>query len=188
MQFDTLNDYLGTCGSSEDLALLPVPLVAEHLGVTPAAVTARMGRGALEEIRIGKSRFVSRRSLLAERDLREQRADRVEPFLLDLASRGERKIYYEPVMKLVGLSWRVPADRTEIGRILAVVSRRSLEKSGAMISVLVHKKTAGTTLPSGAFFELAENLGFDWEDDYDFVEEQTDRVIAHASRIVQPAG
>ncbi|MGB3796505.1 MAG: hypothetical protein WA957_09415 [Alteraurantiacibacter sp.] len=177
MHFETLIDYLTASSIDGDLAILPVPVVADHLNITPAAVSGRMRRGALEEIRIGKNRYVSQRSLIAERDLLQQRADTVERALEDLIGRGERHTFYEPIMEMVGLSWRVPADRTEIGRILAVVSRRSRDRNGTMLSVVVHGKTAGQTMPSDSFFDLARQFEFEWKDDRKFVEKQTDRVL-----------
>ena len=101
----------------------------------------------------------------------------IERYLKNLARGGERSVFYEPVMELVGLTHKIPADRTTIARMLGEVSRRSQEEDQVLLSVVVHKKTSGSTLPSEGFFPWAEELGYEWDDEYEFVEQQTDRVL-----------
>lgn len=181
MEFETLGDYLAAYEKDRELGVMPIPLVAEYLERTPAAVTAMIRSERLSEIKIGKNRFVSLQSLLDMKRAQDSQVERVMKYLEKQAKAGVRAVFYEPVMAQVGLSTGIPADRNRIGQILGRVSEISYERDGILLSVLVHRKTAGTTKPGPGFPGLAESLGLDWdEDDYDgFVEEQTDLVLEH---------
>jgi hypothetical protein len=181
-EFADLDAYLAASSGDEDLAFLPVPIVADYLGISSPAVTARLKSGSLEEVRIGKQRFVSRRSLVALREADQDMIQRTEAFLMDLAAKGEARVFYDPVMSNVGLRWQVPAHRDKIGWVLGAVSERSYENHGVLLSVLVHKKTPGDTLPSGGFFTLAEHLGFDTEDWHSLVARETRKVLRKFGR------
>lgn len=87
--------------------------------------------------------------------------------------------FYEQVMKMLGMSRTVPADRTKIGAILGRVSEESFRKHKILLSVIVHRKTAGRTVPGPGFLTLARELEFTWEDDRLFVEQQGERVFDH---------
>ncbi len=175
-EFDDLDAYLVASSGDEDLAFLPVPIVAEYLGISSPAVTARLKSGSLEEVRIGKQRFVSRRSLVALREADQDMIERTEAFLVDLARRGETRVFYDPVMSNVGLRWQVPAHRDKIGWVLGQVSERSYAKDKVLLSVLVHKKTPGDTLPSGGFFDMAGQPDLDTEGKHDLVARETRKV------------
>jgi hypothetical protein len=166
LEFDTLESYLEAYEKDRELGVMPIALVADHLGRTPAAVSAMIRSGRLSEIRIGKNRFVALQSLLEMKNAQDSQVERVEKYLIKQAKAGVRAVFYEPVMAQIGLSTGIPADRNRIGQIL---------------TVLVHRKTAGTTKPGPGFPGLAEALGYEWdEDSYDeFVEEQTDLVLEH---------
>ncbi len=105
----------------------------------------------------------------------------VENFLIDLARQGVTRVFYEPPMRLVGLDHRMSADRRVIGQILGKVSERSVarpETKGLMLSVLVHKKGAGETLPSQGFFDLAHQFQLmGAETPERFVAKQTKRLL-----------
>lgn len=177
MIFESSIDYIKHC-KSDPIPALPIPVIAEYLDITPAAVMGRAGRGALEIIEIGKTKMISVRSLLAVEGEFERKVSVVRTELEILARRGDRHIFYEPIMTAVGLNWRVPADRTAIGEVLGAVSEATFEEDNLMLSVLVHKKKPGQTMPGAGFFDLATSLGFKWRDDRKFVEDQTDRVLA----------
>ena len=177
MKFDSLSDYIKAFSKDRELAIVPIPLVAEHLNRSAPAVTAMIGTGKLKEIRIGKNRFIMLKSLVDLEEAYEKQLDVVERYLIKQAKKGERVIYYEPVMAQVGMKTTVPADRSKIGEILGEISRRSYKKDGVLLSVLVHRKTAGTTNPGPGFFELAEIMEYAWDDNSAFVEQQTDLVM-----------
>lgn len=176
MQFEDIDDYIEHC-KSDALPVLPIPTVAEYIGITPSGVTGRLKRGALEQVKIGKSKFVSVRSLLKINEDFDRKVEIVKSDLEGLAKKGVDHVFYGPIMSVVDLSSQVPADRNEIGWILGTVSRKSYEENGTLLSVLVHRKTPGATMPGPGFFSLAENLEFEWDDDREFVEEQTRRVL-----------
>jgi hypothetical protein len=181
LEFDTLESYLEAYEKDRELGVMPIALVADHLGRTPAAVSAMIRSGRLSEIRIGKNRFVALQSLLEMKNAQDSQVERVEKYLIKQAKAGVRAVFYEPVMAQIGLSTGIPADRNRIGQILGQISRKSDEENGILLTVLVHRKTAGTTKPGPGFPGLAEALGYEWdEDSYDeFVEEQTDLVLEH---------
>jgi hypothetical protein len=83
-------------------------------------------------------------------------------------------------MEKIGLDWRVPADRSRIGSILGEISERTAEvdkRQKLMLTVLVHRKTAGVTRPGKGFFDLARDLGHTFNDEDEFVRRHTDKVI-----------
>lgn len=177
MRFQGPAHYIDHCRLAP-IPALPIPMVAEYLGITPAAVIGRTVRGTLESVEIGRTKLISVRCLLGLKEEFERKVSVVRDDLENLARRGEPCIFYEPIMTALDLSWRVPAHRTEIGGVLGAVSEQTFEEDGLLLSVLVHKKKAGRTMPGTGFFDLARSLGFQWKDDQAFVQEQTDRVLA----------
>jgi hypothetical protein len=93
------------------------------------------------------------------------------------AQKGVRAVFYEPIMQSIGLTHRNPHDRRKIGSILGEVSERSFKKSRVLLSVLVHQKGAGETLPGKGFFELAKQLNYTWSDDARLVAQETSKVL-----------
>jgi hypothetical protein len=178
MMFDALDDYIKAFAKNRELAIIPIPLVADHLGKSGPAVSAMLRDERLEEIKIGKNRFVGLKSLVDMQDQFDKQVDVVERDLVKQAKKGVEAVYYEPVMAQVGMNTHIPADRNKIGIILGEISERSQAEKGVMLSVLVHRKTLGTTNPGPGFYGLARNLGYDCEDnDSDFVRKQTARVL-----------
>lgn len=182
MQFESLADYISAYRDDPSIVGLPVPVVAEHLGVSPAAVAARVRSGSMQGLRIGRHSFVSLQSLIEDEDKMDANVGVVEAYLWKQAKAGISTIFYEPVMATVGLTPRVPAERNRIGAILGRVSEKSLAESKVMLSVLVHRKTAGVTRPGPGFFDLARHLGFEFEDEDDFVKKQTAKVLKLAAK------
>lgn len=176
MQFDDIDAYIEHC-KSDPLPVLPIPTVAEYIGISASGVTGRLQRGALEQIKIGKAKFVSVRSLLKVNEEFQQKVEVIKTELAKLAGEGVESIYYGEIMPVVGLNWQIPADRTEFGWILGTVSRRSFDETKTMLSVLVHRKKPGQTIPGPGFFPLAEDLGFEWDDELEFVVKHTKKVL-----------
>lgn len=176
-EYDTLDDYIKAFAKDRELAIVPIPMVAEHLDRTAPAVTAMINTGKLEEIKIGKNRFVALKSLVDLGEAFDKQVDIVMRYLIKQVKKGVSVVFYEPVMAQVGMKTTVPADRTKIGAILGKVSERSYEEKGVLLSVIVHRKTLGTTGPGPGFFSLAENMEFEWEDDDAFVTRETKKVM-----------
>ncbi|TPL86796.1 hypothetical protein FJ950_10365 [Mesorhizobium sp. B2-3-14] len=176
-QFASLDDYIRAFSKDRELAIVPIPLVAEHLERSAPAVTAMISSGRLNEIKIGKNRFVALKSLVDLEEAYENQVDVVMRYLAKQAKNGVSVVFYEPVMAQVGMKTSVPADRSKIGEILGAVSERSYEEHGVLLSVIVHRKALGATTPGPGFFALAEGMGYDWEDDIAFVTKETKKVI-----------
>jgi len=181
--FNELSDYLEHYKQNPtDLAAVPVPLVADFYGVTHAAIVRQLNTKKLKEIKIGKTRLVAISSLV-ERELRwERQCLAVRAVLEKVASEGRSHVFYEEIMTPFGMSTKVPADRSRIGGILGQISTETSDEHEILLSVLVHRKTSGITMPGPGFFELAENLEYEWEDDSKLVETETRKVLRHYAR------
>jgi len=146
-------------------AIVSLPLAAEALGVTKGTIDRMLHDGRLEEVSIeGLSDEKRLRAVQAEgvwRILDDRRADggRVEELLL--AGHGQ-PLFYDEVMRHIGLRSDRSVDRRRIGEILDAVSRRSHHEHGFLLSVLVHRKPMQPhhpSRPSDGFFRLAQSLG-----------------------------
>jgi len=177
-RFDSLADYVSAQATQGDLAAVPIPLVADHLQVSSPAVVAMLNDGRLDGVRIGKNTLVTLSSLQARQTKLSGQESTVYKYLMKRAKEGVRAIFYEPVMAQVGMSPRVPAERSRIGSILGVISEKTFEEDGVLLSVLVHQKKAGVTRPGLGFFNLARHLKLPVRDEDAFVKEQTDKVLA----------
>lgn len=181
MIFETVNDYLEAYRDDPyGHGVLPVPLVAEYLSRSAPAVTAMLKAGSLSEITIGKNRFVQTASLLERDDAEAKDVATVRKYLMDMIARGETVTFYEPIMEIIGLTTTTPAHRTKIGGILDKISKDSHQEKGVVLSVLVHRKTAGATRPGPGFWGMAESEGLfdpDKQDRDDFVREHTKLVL-----------
>jgi hypothetical protein len=190
MTFETASKYLKALEHDPSLAILPLQMVADHRGVTRAAIDRMVRIGQLEEIRIEKTRYVRASSLLAIRHEFERKVAVVRSYLEKAARQGETCVFYEPVMSLVGLSPGVPADRSAIGAILGRVSEITWalpKKDRHLLSVIVHRKTPGITRPGPGFLALAEYLHENeglpsWKDEDDLIERETRRVLGFYGR------
>lgn len=181
MQFDTVNDYLEAYRDDPyNHGVLPIPLVAEYLDRSAPAVTAMLKAGSLTEISIGKNRFVQTASVLEKDDTEAKDIATVRGYLMNMIARGETATFYEPIMEIIGLTTTTPAHRTKIGAILDRISKDSHEEKGVVLSVLVHRKTAGTTRPGPGFWGMVESEGLydpEKQDKDDFIREHTKLVM-----------
>ena len=178
--FDSLEDYLASyVKNSEALAGVPIPLVAEYLDVGHAAITQQLRSGKLTEIRIGKTRLVSIASLLDQKREKLAQKHKVQTLLETAAREGRTSIFYGEIMGPLEMSTGVPAHRTRIGQILGEISEETSQNFGVLLSVLVHRSSAGRTKPGPGFFNLAEYLGYTWDDERDFIEQETQKVLMH---------
>ncbi|WP_026612848.1 hypothetical protein [Ensifer aridi] len=181
MKFHTVTDYLEAYEDDPyNHGVLPVPLVADYLERSPPAVTAMLRAGSLTEIVIGKNKFVQTSSLLEKDDAEAKDVATVRQYLMNMIARGETSTFYEPIMTAIGLTTTTPAHRTRIGAILDRISRDSHEEKGVVLSVLVHRKTAGTTRPGPGFWGMVESEGLydpEEQDKDDFVREHTKLVM-----------
>ena len=183
LKFDDVASYLKAIENNPSIAGVPIPLVADHLDITPAAVTGMINTGRLEALRISRSTFVSAKSLIEYQGARERDVNIVERYLWSLASSGTLAVFYEPVMATIGLTPAVPAHRKRIGEILGTISEKSFDEHGVMLSVLVHRKSAGQTKPGVGFFELAKGMGLDTSDEEALVSAETKKALRVARKL-----
>jgi hypothetical protein len=178
--YSTVGDYLGALRVDPTLAVISMQMAADHRGVSRAAIDRMARIGQLEEVRIAKTRCVRAASLLNLEAQRERQNCEVRE-LLEGVARKHEIVFYEPVMKKLGLKTTVPAHRTLIGQILGDLSNQTYGDHSILLSVLVHRKTAGRTRPGPGFFELAKALGFKWRSgaEMKLVDEQTEKVWRH---------
>lgn len=185
--FENARAYLAALADDPALAIIPKSMAEEVLGVQRPAVAAQVKSGKLPSVKVGSKRHLLAWGLIERLRDYERKVARVRRYLESVGAARET-VFYEPVMSLVGLSTSVPQDRGEIGAILASVSREvyqeteSEEEHGILLSVLVHRKTQGKTRPGPGFFNLAEKMGFEWNDDDEFVQAETERAWVHYSK------
>jgi hypothetical protein len=182
MKFESASAYLRALEKDPGLAALPMQLAANSHGVTRAAIDRMVKLRQLEEIRIGKSRLVKAWSLIERDRKHREKVVAVRRYLEARAREGQKFVFYEPVMELVGLRPTVPADRAAIGGILGEVSDQTRKESDVLLTVLVHRKSAGRTRPGIGFKKLASTLGYRFDDYDDFLERQTQKVLRHYRR------
>lgn len=156
-------------------AILPIQMLADIRGVSRGAIVRMIEVGQLKGIKIGKTRYVRASSYIDLLKERERRIQTVRAYLEEVASKRQN-VTYEPVMSLVGLRWQTPQDRLTIGRILGAISRQTHAEHGILLTVIVHRKTAGRPRPGEGFFELSLGLGYEWDDNDEFVEDETEKV------------
>ena len=174
-RFESVRRYLDALEQDPSLSVLSMSMAAEEFNVGRAAIDAMVRSGRLLGVKIGRPTYVLTRSIFEKRKEREKQVEIVERLLEKIASKREF-CFYEPIMEKLGLSWKIPNHRRLIGEILGDVSRGSKAKHRLLLSVLVHKKTAGKTRPSDAFFSLAKELGYTVEDEDEFVRDQLKKV------------
>jgi hypothetical protein len=176
MQFKTVREYLHALERDRAMiAVVTIPMAAEFRGVSRAAIVAMLDKKKLEEIRVGKTRYVRAQSLI---DLMNREEDEVSTVkrLLERRAREQEIVFYRPVMAAIDRSPTIPADRGYIGGVLAKISEQTKDEHKVLLSVIVHKKTLGRTGPGEGFFELARSLGYKWEDEKRFVDQELKKV------------
>lgn len=185
--FNSTKDYLRAFErDAEACAIMPIQTIADMRGVTRGAIVHMIDSGQLRQIKIEKTRYVQTKSFVAYQNEIKRRTQIVYRFLEEKALE-RRTCTYEPVMSEIGLRWQTPADRQTIGAMLGQISAETYEDNGILLSVLVHRKTAGRSRPGPGFFSLATHLGCEWDDDDEFVEEEIQKVwalYAKAPRLV----
>jgi len=181
-EFPTISQYLDELKENKNLAVVSMSMAAEMRNTTRAGIERMIQMEKISWAKIGKTRCVLAKSLIEAKDKYDEEIATVRKVLEEHATRGE-KVFYEQVMTPIGLRTNVPAHRTKIGQILGDISHQTFNEPNEkntpiLLSVLVHKKTAGRTLPSEGFFNLVESLNehygcaYDYDDRNSFVEEQ----------------
>lgn len=142
---------------------VPASLAAELLDMTRAAVIAKAKSGELEYARIDIQergwRLILVSSLLKVLNEREAVGKKALPavrkILKERAARG-KTITYGELMAQIGMSWRNPHHRHNLGKLLGRLSEESQDEDGFMISTLAVLKNTGR--PNEAFYDLAKQL------------------------------
>jgi hypothetical protein len=173
--FSSARDYLTALQHNSELAIVPLQIAADSRGVTRAAIDRMLRIGQLSEIKIGKGRFVKASDLTKLTEDREKQIRKVRAFLEKRAKQRE-KVFYEPVMNILGLDRLVPANRTAIGSILGEISERTYEDNKILLSAIVHRKSPGETVPGDGFIQLAKSLGLPVKDEREFVNREVKKV------------
>lgn len=149
-------EYLQNLKNRPELAVVPMVMAAEVLGVSRAAVHQQVRAKKLQAIVISSVQYILASSVQAVLDQKEAQVDAIIDFLLDCASR-EGKTAYGPLMEHLGMKTTTPADRRKIGALLLRASEWS-KKQKVLLSALVRRSRSD--IPSPGFFELAEKEGF----------------------------
>lgn len=175
-------DYLQRLKVRPGLAVVPMVMAAEALGVSRAAIHQQVRAKKLQGLVISGVQYVLASSVQAVLDQKEAQVGAVIDFLLDCAARKETTAY-GPLMEHLGMKTTTPADRRKIGTLLLSASKWSQEHD-VMLSVLVGRGRTG--LPSPGFFELAEEKGFytpSKQDRKEFVEAHTRKIFRLAGTL-----
>jgi hypothetical protein len=160
MKFKSLDAYLAAFRKGEADAILPIDDAADHFGVTSKTISSRLKRGTLKKVTIGKDNHASLQGVLQIQDEDLEKVGKIEKYLKKAIDQGSESIFYNEIMKLVGLKLDNPHHRSVIGDLLGKVSRRSHTKNKTLLSVMVHNKKTGKTIPNDSFFMLADELGY----------------------------
>lgn len=177
MDFATVRLYVETLERQPAMAILPLQMVADFRGVSRANIAQMLRTGQLRPVKIDGTLFVEAKSLFDLEEHERSNVDKVRNYLESCARRGQRSVFYEPVMATIGLKTTIPAHRTIIGGILGKISSQTYREAGVLISVIVHRKTSGLTRPGPGFLPLAEALGCKWKDEIAFIDVETEKVI-----------
>jgi hypothetical protein len=178
MKFANTHEYISALRRNPDLAVISMQMAADFRHVSRAAIDRMVRIDQLTEVKIKNTRCVLARDLIKLSESFEHDVKTVREYLEDAAA-NRNVVFYEQAMKVLGMSRTVPAHRTKIGEILGAVSEESFAKHKILLSAIVHRKTLGRTAPGPGFLPLMRNLGFNWQDDRLFVEQQVERVFNH---------
>ncbi|WCP72198.1 hypothetical protein [Sphingomonas hankookensis] len=162
--FSDARSYILAAFADSGLAIVPFQLVADALDVSRAAVEGQVRANKLEAIKIGRTRYVTLRSIRRQLEDWENEVATVRAFLERAAKDGTLTLAYDPVMGVIGRKTSTPNDRTVIGKILGQISRESYKQHGFLLSSMVVQKQTGE--PSDAFYGLAGDIDPS-ADDYD---------------------
>ncbi|CQD36005.1 hypothetical protein [Yersinia mollaretii] len=178
-QFDVLDEYLAALSEEPKLAIVTVSMAMQVCGVKSPTVHRMMQDERLRGVKIEKNKYVLASSLAAFSRARDERTAIVRNKLETLAKAG-RAAYYNEVMDIIDLSHQLTNDRKIIGEILGTISRQTHSEFGFLLSVLVHKKPqsrSSSSYPSDGFYNLAEELGYAFDDKDIFTSKQTKKVF-----------
>jgi hypothetical protein len=178
MEYADVHEYIGALRRNPDLAVISIQMAADFRCVSRAAIDRMLRIGQLKGVKIKNTRCVLARDLIRLSESFEHDVKTVRDYLEDAAA-NRNVVFYEQVMKVLGMSRTVPVHRTKIGEILGAVSEESFAKQKIVLSAIVHRKTLGRTAPGPGFLPLMRNLGFNWQDDRLFLEQQVERVFDH---------
>lgn len=153
MHYANLETYLREAETTSS-SVLPIPVVARWMSVTPPAVRAMLRRGVLDAVSIGSVTFVSVLSLKQWHTALEAEVKKVIKQLQKAARKG-RPISYGDLLAKLGRSFTQPADRRRLGPLLEAASARGLLEHGVLLGVWAYSKT--TNLPKYGVWELAED-------------------------------
>lgn len=179
-EFGSASEYVIAASTLHDLACVPFQVAADALGIGRSAVDARVRGGKLETIKIGRVRYITLASVKRQIDDWQNEVTKVKILLETEAHKGTRTLNYNPVMGIVGRKTTTPNDRTVIGRILGEISRKSFADNGFLLTAMVVQSGSGQ--PSGAFYDLAEELDPSYSNaatDVGYHKAQIDLIQAH---------
>lgn len=178
--FPDARAYIVAASEDAGFATVPFQLVADALGVSRSAVDGQVRSGKLSTITIGKTRYITLRSIKRQIDDWEAEVAAVKAFLEAAARKGTMKLTYDPVMGAVGRKTSTPNDRTVIGRILGQISRETYRQNDFLLSAMVVQKQTGE--PSDGFYDLAADIDPS-TDDYntwtEYLEAQLEKIARH---------
>ncbi|MCA1436771.1 hypothetical protein I6F33_27890 [Bradyrhizobium sp. BRP20] len=181
LEFKNVEEYIDAFRRNSQLAVVSVQMAADYRGVTRAAIERMIATEQLEVIKIKSTRCIKLQGLIDLAEAFEHQVQIARKYLEEAAV-AQTILFYEQVMQALGLSRTVPADRTKVGKVLGRVSEISFEKDGILLSAIVHRKTAGHTVPGPGFLTLAEELGLEWDDERTFADEHVKRVFDHYAK------
>lgn len=150
----------------EDLGIVPSSYAAKILGKTLSNVDDLLKNGKLNAciIKDGNKKWkgITVQSLLDYKNsIKEINTDTILYKLSNFAKKKET-VYYSDFMEEIGLNYRNPHHRKEIGIISGKASKKTFldESKKFMISALIVNKTTNlANMPSKSFFLLAKELG-----------------------------
>lgn len=180
-KFDTVEEYLEALSRDpRGLAIISMNAAATALDLARSSVERMAADGRLTQISMPGLKGVRARDVSDILDAKREERRKVIT-VLENAARQQKPVYYDAVMSAIGLDHTLSVDRNRIGHILGRISRESHEQNRILLSVLVHKKgrKPEETLPSDAFFGLAEDLNLDVSDKIAFVKKQMRLVYKH---------
>lgn len=172
LKYRSVQSYLAALDEDYSLAVISKAMAAKNLGVGAPTIDRMLEDERLTGIMVEGTTCVRASKLIDMAEEDKKRMEKVQGLLVKLARKGKHA-FYSHVMDPIQLSTKSPPDRKTIARILGAISKKTYEDHGILLTVLIHKKTAGKTGPSEGFFSLADFLGIEYGDRDDFVRKQT---------------
>ena len=128
MEYRDIGEYIDALSRNPELAVVSMQMAADFRGVSRAAIDRMVGVRQLREVKIKKTRCVLAYDLIKLAEAFNQQVRIVRDYLEEAAA-NRNVVFYEQVMKVLGMSRTVPADRTKIGAILGRVSEEELPEA-----------------------------------------------------------